>query len=389
MGLFDSLCNGKNSAKNLLAAGAELERKNDLEGAFEKYKQAADLGNTEAMMAIVSLYLSKPFRQIEKSNMLELMQRGVPVLPWNLVTRKEPDYKSALEWCLKAADLGNGRACYTAGCFLCEGIICRGDIEKGTEYLEKAVKAGVPGAKEAIYLFKPSGERLTDEAYESCLELFAQYASVGNAMMYKRYSILKSGTPKQLARLGYVLIAAQNNNLPNYGVFKYSFTDSGIPFIPAAPKRMQWKTFLRFDLNAFEAENPLIAISSDIIHPKSGYSMLGEFHHAALAGTAAYRSPAFGWLGEEKAALVFRLDKAVRLNAEAMAEVVNYFSLTPEEYEGDSVAFMVDSGEKEYSVEIACINGDKVDVLWRYTVDGSSEVHEYFEPELLSLNIND
>ena len=69
------------------------------------------------------------------------------------------------------------------------------------------------------------------------------------------------------------------------------------------------------------------------------------------------------------------------------SEVVQAFRLMDEEYRSESVAFMVENGEKEYSFEVAGIYGEKIDVLWRYTIGGSDRVHKYFEPKLISLDI--
>lgn len=49
---------------------------------------------------------------------------------------------------------------------------------------------------------------------------------------------------------------------------------------------------------------------------------------------------------------------------------------------------MVECGEKEYSFEITGIRDDKVEVLWRYKIVGSDRVHEYFEPQLVSMEID-
>ena len=51
----------------------------------------------------------------------------------------------------------------------------------------------------------------------------------------------------------------------------------------------------------------------------------------------------------------------------------------------DDVSFFLERGEKEYSVEIACISGNTVDILYRYTIGGSDDVEHYFPPELISL----
>ena len=48
----------------------------------------------------------------------------------------------------------------------------------------------------------------------------------------------------------------------------------------------------------------------------------------------------------------------------------------------------MENGGKEYSVEIACLNGLEVDLLFRYTIGGSNDVKRFFAPRLLSLALN-
>lgn len=74
------------------------------------------------------------------------------------------------------------------------------------------------------------------------------------------------------------------------------------------------------------------------------------------------------------------------LDDDALAEVVKSCCLIDEEYQGDSVAFMIENGEKEYSLEVAAIRESEVKVLWRYTVGGNNSVFRCFEPELISIN---
>ena len=105
--------------------------------------------------------------------------------------------------------------------------------------------------------------------------------------------------------------------------------------------------------------------------------------------TAKYRSPGFGWLGEEKNAVLIRLGENNTLSGEKLKEVVDAFSLIDEEYRAESIAFMVENREKEYSFEVAGIRDEKVEVLWRYTIGGSDRVHQYFEPQLISIKINE
>ncbi len=74
--------------------------------------------------------------------------------------------------------------------------------------------------------------------------------------------------------------------------------------------------------------------------------MLTDMHHTKIVGTATYKSPEFGWLGEEKEAVLIRLGNDASLSSEALREVADSFALIDEEYQGESVAFMVGNGEK-------------------------------------------
>ena len=260
---------------------------------------------------------------------------------------------------------------------------------KGISYLEKAAAHGQETAKKYICLYRPDGKVLTDEEYETALADFEKAADAGDDKAYELYSTLKSGTQKQLARLGHVLIAAQNIQKSGYEAFKYSSTPSGIPLIPVAPKRRAGRTFLRFNLDAWVDEHPLIAVASDILSigdsRQIGF-MLDHLHRAKIVGTVAYRSPSFGWLPVEKDAVLIRLGTDDKLNDEVLKEIADEFDLLDEVYMGDSIAFMFENGEKDYSFEVAGIKGDQVEVLYRYTVGGSEEIREYNEPELMSLH---
>ena len=86
---------------------------------------------------------------------------------------------------------------------------------------------------------------------------------------------------------------------------------------------------------------------------------------------------------DKKLELTYREDT---LDDDALAEVVKSCCLIDEEYQGDSVAFMIENGEKEYSLEVAAIRESEVKVLWRYTVGGNNSVFRCFEPELISIN---
>lgn len=375
-------------AEDYRREGLELEQQGKLEEAFVKYEEAAKMDDAPSMICIARMYLSGEFRPVEGSNLAQLLLQGGPIFPWSMRKEKQPDYKSGMEWLTKAADLGNALACETLGNMLCSGIGCKVDLDRGIGYLEKAVSLGKESAGKYIHLYRPDGKVLTDEAYEACLAEFIKAAEAGEDRAYELYATLKSGTQKQLARLGYVLIAAQNVQRTGFEPFKYSVAPSGIPFLPVASKRLSWRTFLRFNLDAWADKHPLIAVSSDILDVREPSCMLKVLHRGTIIGTAIYRSPAFGWLGEEKKAILIRLGEGEDLSAKAINGVASSFGLIDEEYMGDNIAFMVENGEKEYSFEVAGINGEKVDVLWRYTIGGSDRVHEYFEPKLIDIERN-
>lgn len=385
MGFLDKLRGTKYTIRKLLAAGQEAETRSDLEAAFEQYQQAAQLGSADAMVAIGHLYAVKKFRMRQQSNLWDLMRQGIPSFPWNTVTWEEPDYPAALEWYRKAAELDHPLACYLTGCFLCDGTGGSTDIPAGLSHLEKAHRLGIEDAQKMLCLFRdPVPAGLTDAEYEALLSTFTQAVDSGDPSQYELYAQLRGGTEKQLSRLGFILVAARNLQDPKYGLFKYQYTASGIPLIPACTKRANWQSFVRIDLNALPAENTWIAFSSDI---DTDFT-LGTCYCLKKAGTARYRSPAFGWLGEEKHALLLTPDQIAVPDPAVLDDIIRNFQLLPEEYAAENAAFFTECGEKEYSVEIAAITGSRVDILLRYTIGGSETVARYFHPELLSLDLS-
>ena len=379
MNIWDSLFNKKEKYRK---EGIELERQGKYEEAYLKYEEAAGMNDKPSMVYIAKMYLSGNFRPLETSNLAALMLQGNPIFPWNQVSKKHPDYESGLAWLIKAADLGDGFSCELAGNMYAQGLGCKADMEKAVYYLKKALSNGQTSARKYICLYCPDGRKLSDEEYEDCLAEFVKAADSGDEKAYELYATLKSGTEKQLARLGHILISAQNIQKTGYELFSFSFSPSGIPLLPVASKRGAWKTFLRFNLDAWAEKNPLIAGSSDL---DTEYELLSNLHHVRIVGKAAYRSPAFGWLREEKQAVLLRLGADDALDPDVMKNVVESFHLIEEEYMGDSIAFFPENGEKEYSFEIAGIQGNQVEVLWRYTIGGSDRVQNYFEPELISI----
>ena len=366
--------------------GLELEQQGKYEEAYIKYEEAGGMDDIPSMLYIARMYLSGNFRPVETSNLAELMLQGGPVFPWSQISEIHPDYESGLAWMTKAADLGDGFACEVAGNMIGRGLGCEADVEKAVYYLKKALSNGQASSRKFIYLYCPDGRKLSDEEYEDCLTEFVKAVDSEDEKAYELYATLKSGTHRQLARLGHILISAQNTHKTEYELFTFSASPSGIPLLPVVSKRGSWCTLLRFNLDAWAEKYPLIAISSDILHVERPDDLLCNFHHARIVGTATYRSPAFGWLDEEeKHALLLQLGVDDTLDADAIKEVVESFQLSEEEYLGDSIAFLVENGEKEYSFEIAGIQGNQVEVLWRYTIGGSDRVQNYFEPELISI----
>lgn len=365
-----------------LSEGRQLQTQKDLEGAYDCYCRAAELGSTDAMVRIAGLYYSEQFRPVEQSNFMDLFLQGIPAFPWNTVTQKVPDYKSALEWFIKAADLGHGAAACMAGSMMFEGVGGRADKAKGLQYLKIAQKAGIPEARKALCIYEdPPRREFTSEQYEKLLAEFMDAATAGREEAYELYAQLKAGDDVKRARLGYVLTTAQNSGRPGFEPFRTAVAADGIPLVPVCWKRGNWRTFLRVDLNAFDSDDVKIAVSADI----GAECIFNASHRLKSVGYAVYRSPEFGWLAEEKHAVLFGIDRNKRLDESVLEEIAENFLLTEAEYLPDNAAFLVECGEKEYSVEIAAIAEEKVEILLRYTVGGSDAVRDYFEPQLISL----
>lgn len=358
-----------------------METYGELEQAFEQYQAAAELGSPEAMFRIARLYVTKPFRQKKESNLAQLLLSGGPIFPWSIRETAVPDYEQAFQWLRRADEAGSSEASMLLGTMLCEGTGCKKDVKEGVACLERALSRGIELARQPLNLYKPyDGPRLPDAEYNQTLAAFEKSLRTEGADSTALYYRLKGGTPSQLSRLGYVLAAAKNSGVGQSEIFPHSFRDSGIPYLPAAPKRGAWETFVRIDPDAFPSGESWIAVSSDL----NIDCLMKELHKLRFIGTAVYRSPEFGWLGEEKHANLYRMDAEAPLPADALARVVQRFRLIPEEY-GGNTAFFVENGEKEYSFEIAAITGQRVEVLCRYTIDGSCDVREYFEPQLIDL----
>lgn len=379
MGILDKVKSGQ-----LLRKGRAAQEQKKLEDAYALYEQAAALGNADAMVAIGMLYMRHGFRPVKSANWLHTP--GMPIFPWDIQEKMMPDTKTALSWYRKAADMGHTEALRYAGTMLCEGEYLPQNQETGLQYLDRAVAKGDALARMIRCLYsKPERKDVPDARYERWLTAFQQAVDKSSPDMYQLYEQLKSGSDAQLARLGYVLTTARNIDQKGYDRFKYLHADSGIPLVPACAKRGNWMSFVRIDLNAIASQETYLAFSSDI---EVKY-LLQHFHRLEQCGTVTYRSPAFGWLREEKTGALLRIAPDKPLSSDALADAVRNFCLIPEEYEPDNAAFFIENGEKEYSAEIVAITGDRVDVLFRYTIGGSDRVQKYFPPELVSITFTD
>ena len=164
--------------------------------------------------------------------------------------------------------------------------------------------------------------------------------------------------------------------------YKPPNSEKDVPLIPCTAVRLNWETLVRIDLNAFRSDDVLIAFSSDI---RQSINNLGRLKSA---GRAVYRSPSFGWLREEKEAVVFKIDRQIFPEGQEMERFENNNYLEPLNLSSDNTAFFVENGEKEYSAEIVAITDGKVSVLFRYTIGGPDEIKNTFEPELLNLRLD-
>lgn len=383
MHLFHMLSTKNRKIAKHMAAGYDAEAQNNLEAAYGEYEQAAALGSGKAMAAIGALYLHKGFRMVEQTNIAELISQGIPVFPWNVIKKMVPDQITARQWYCKAAQCGEAAGYAAAGVMLCEGIGGSADLEKGLAYLNKALDMGVEEVRPALAVYAQAKDLHTsDEQYEQLLRDFIHAVEAEKPERYGLYSALKGGTDRQKTRLGHVLVTRRNLNDPKYADFKYLYSPEGVPLIPCCARRLNWKTFIRIDLNAFLSDDVLIAFSTDIGNTVTRTSRLTP------AGSAVYRSPAFGWLRERKEAVVFRIRPQDVLPPAEMEQFAHENYLQPMEYAPDHVAFLLENGEKEYSAEIVAIAGGKVQVLFRYTIGGPDDLQETFEPELLELRLD-
>lgn len=352
-----------------------FEERNDLEAAYKYYCQAASAGLPEAMFRLYNLFVNKGFHAKENNNMAELLLSGKPVMPWDVTLHKVPDFEIGMYWLGKAADSGLTDACYIYGHHLCVA----NKLDEGLSYLKKAADNNHEMAR-LWWSYFSKHEFVPDEIYNNILE--ECFTSTGKIDLVFA-GFLKDGKPNQLAKYGYLLMSRYNKGLIDGSSLNFYMPKAnGIPYFPVAPKRGNWETFVRVNKDVL-SDGTLLTFTADIgVKPLS-------MNGLRIVGEAIYKSPAFGWLKEEKRAVVMKVDSAIRLNKSIIADVVHRYKLRHDEYMPANVAFFEENGEKEYSVEIAEIKGDEVIILYRYTIGGSDSVRSYFTPELLSIKLEE
>ncbi len=384
-----------------LQEGKKLEDSGNFEGAYVRYKYAADLENSYAMMAIVGLYLNpeKPFRGLKRTSeeitAIIISGRKMPPL--------KPDVQTVLKWLHKAVNLKNGDAAGMLGAMLYEGEGIPQDKSEGLKYLRLGVQYGSQKASQLLNAYQVSEKRMSDAEYWDCLENFKKTADNGNSSCMRLYPVLKNGTRKQMLRFSYVLLAGKSTGNPYYKACDVPATREGIPLMPVVPRPGGGGRWIRVNWDAFPTDKPLLALSANPMYLYRFQKMnqkgnLQLMHHMKIAGTACYRSPAFGEFEEEKKALLLCPDLSAELDMKFYSQIVSKFSLHPIEY-NDDPTFFVDSAEglpMGYSIELASILDNHVDILFRYHVENAmfcntingSDIRKQFKPELISLTLD-
>lgn len=155
---------------------------------------------------------------------------------------------------------------------------------------------------------------------------------------------------------------------------------------PICIRRANCQTCVLIDLNALPGDDTLIVIASDF--GELGCSLEAS-HRLRRVGRADYESSTFGWMKRWKTGTVFCIDRSSPVTGDALRSVVENFELQPSDYQPENVAFLVETCEKDYSVEIAAITDIRVEVLCRYCNGTSDEIVQDYPPRLVSLTLDE
>ena len=340
--------------------GLALEEAGKLDEAFAAYKLLADKGSPQAsgaaMYCIGNLYFHKNYQAITIPSMM----------PWGQ-DQVVPNMKEAYGWFLKAAEAGFVYAMSNVGVMLYSGTGCPKDEKKSRQWLEKAAAAGVAQAEKALHDFfaVDSGNHLPDEEFDKLLDGFCGLAAQDAPEARQIYDKLMNGTEEQLSRLGWRL--AEGRYQQGGGFFKYAFPNirKNVSSAPVTAFRCGWASAVVVNLRALPKDGAITFAQPNMVVPIWGIQETVE--------QVEYDAGHFGWIGGRRHARVLRpapgfrdlkADKRSPLRSCAvdLSELLEYLQLTEQE------ALFIDTGEKEYSIEIGCLTGGDVKVLLRYTV---------------------
>ena len=341
----------------LLKKGLTFENAGKLDEAFNAYKRAADAGSAAGMFAIGNLYLYKNYQALELPSLM----------PWGQ-DKLIPNTKEAYAWFLKAAEAGFPDAMSNVGVMLYSGRGCPKDEARARQWLEKAAAAGVAQAQKALHdLFGvDSGKHLTDEKYDELLDGFCGLIEKQEEAR-PVYEVLMNGTEEQLSRLGWRLAEGRYRLGGDY--FKYPFPNlrKNVSCAPVSSFRCGWASAVVVNLRALPKDGAITFAQPNQVVPIWGIQETDE--------QVRYEGSEFGWMSERRRARVLRPAPGFRdLKADKkdplkycgvdLPGLLDHLKLTEHE------ALFIETGEKEYSIEIGCLTGGDVKVLLRYTVDG-------------------
>ena len=341
----------------LLKKGLAFENAGKLDEAFNAYKRAADAGSAAGMFAIGNLYLYKNYQALALPSLM----------PWGQ-NKLIPNMKEAYAWFLKAAEAGFPDAMSNVGVMLYSGRGCPKDEARARQWLEKAAAAGVAQAQKALHdLFDvDSGEHLPDEKYDELLDGFCGLIEKQEEAR-PVYEVLMNGTEEQLSRLGWRLAEGRYRLGGDY--FKYPFPNlrKNVSCAPVSSFRCGWASAVVVNRRALPRDGAITFAQPNQVVPIWGIQETDE--------QVRYEGSEFGWMSERRWARVLRPAPGFRdLEADKkdplkycgvdLPGLLDHLKLTEHE------ALFIETGEKEYSIEIGCLTGGDVKVLLRYTVDG-------------------
>jgi hypothetical protein len=129
--------------------------------------------------------------------------------------------------------------------------------------------------------------------------------------------------------------------------------------------RANWCSYLQIILNAFDEDEITFTFA------RNTYSAdIKPIKWVEYYGRIEYASGEFGWLKKQKDAVKLRVSKEIPFDAE---EQLKTYPIERAYLLGENTAWFLDSGEKEYSVEICHIKDGIPIIICRYTIDGADQ----------------